>query len=182
MLLSINQPASCLVLCIHPVIQPCVHTHLCLAISPWLLPDFIHSSIHLHPPVNLSATPPIPKTYKFQPSAYLFTFPSIHTFIHLSPRHQSFPLKHLCPQPSGSLSNQSKSRQGKASTEKALPYLEEDLSCHGEAVGDDGLLVRGPAFPAVQLHAAAAGQQRLAVHFGRGRPRKLPSCRREAQC
>lgn len=47
--LSINPPASCHVLCIHPATQPCVHTHLCSAISPQLPPDFPcfpHLSIH----------------------------------------------------------------------------------------------------------------------------------------
>jgi len=61
---------------------------------------------------------------------------------------------------------------------RLLPYLEEDLGCHGEPVSDDGLLVRGTALPAVQLHAAAASQQRLAIHFRRRDTRKLTSWRR----
>lgn len=45
------------------------------------------------------------------------------------------------------------------------PDLKGDLSGHGEAVGDVGLLVLRPALPAVQLHAPAAGQQHLPVHL-----------------
>lgn len=56
-------------------------------------------------------------------------------------------------------------------------HLEEDLSCHGEAVGDDGLFIWGFALPAVQLQAAAAGQQALPVHLRRGHTRELTSCR-----
>lgn len=62
-----------------------------------------------------------------------------------------------------------------------LKHLEEDLSCHGETVGDDWLLIWRLSFPAVQLQAAAAGQQTLAVHF-RGRDaRKLASCEENYQ-
>lgn len=62
-----------------------------------------------------------------------------------------------------------------------LKHLEEDLSCHGETVGDDWLLIWRLSFPAVQLQAAAAGQQTLAVHL-RGRDaRKLASCEENYQ-
>lgn len=61
---------------------------------------------------------------------------------------------------------------------KLFPYLEEDLSCHGEPVSDDRFLIRGTALPAIQLHAAAASQQRLAVHFRRRDTGKLTSWRR----
>lgn len=55
-------------------------------------------------------------------------------------------------------------------------HLEEDLSCHGETVGDDWLLIWRLPFPTVQLQAAAAGQQTLAVHL-RGRDAgELASC------
>lgn len=56
-------------------------------------------------------------------------------------------------------------------------HLEEDLSCHGEAVGDDGLFIRRFALPAVQLQAAAAGQQALTVHLRRGHAGELTGCR-----
>lgn len=63
----------------------------------------------------------------------------------------------------------------------ALKHLEEDLSCHGETVGDDWLLIWRLSFPAVQLQAAAARQQTLAVHL-RGRDaRKLASCEENNQ-
>lgn len=55
-------------------------------------------------------------------------------------------------------------------------YLEEDLSCHGEAMGNDGLFIRGFALPAVQLQAAAPGQQTLSVHLRRRHARELTSC------
>lgn len=62
-----------------------------------------------------------------------------------------------------------------------LKHLEKDLSCHGETVGDDWLLIWRLSFPAVQLQAAAAGQQTLAVHL-RGRDaRKLASCEENNQ-
>lgn len=87
--------------------------------------SLIHSSIHLHPAINLSATPPVPKMCKLQPSAYLFTFPSTHTFTHLSPRHQSFPLKHLCPLPipPGPSAISLKARRGKHPWRKLFPTL-----------------------------------------------------------
>lgn len=47
-------------------------------------------------------------------------------------------------------------------------FLEVDISGHGEAMGDDRLLVGRLPLPAVQLHAAAACQQHLAVHLSRG--------------
>lgn len=56
-------------------------------------------------------------------------------------------------------------------------HLEEDLSCHGEAVSNDGLFIWRFAFPAVQLQTAAAGQQTLTVHLWRGQARQLTSCR-----
>lgn len=55
-------------------------------------------------------------------------------------------------------------------------HLEEDLSRHGEAVGNDGLFIWGFALPAVQLQAAAPGQQALSVHLGRGHARELTGC------
>lgn len=55
--------------------------------------------------------------------------------------------------------------------------LEEDLSGHGEAVGDDGLLVWRFALPAVQLQAPAARQQALTVHLRGGDAGKLTGCR-----
>jgi len=61
---------------------------------------------------------------------------------------------------------------------RRLLHLEEDFSCHGEPVSDDGLLIWGTALPAIQLHTATPGQQRLTVHFGRGDTRKLASWRR----
>lgn len=187
MLLSINPPASCHVLCIHPVIQPCVCTHLCSAITPWLLPDFPHfphSSIHPSISIQLSTSLLLLPFQKRTNSSLVLICSLLLLPTHSFPCHlainlflsNNFVLSHLAPS-----AISLKAGRGKASMEEALPHLEEDLRCHGEAVGDDGLLLRGPAFPAVQLHAAAAGQQRLAVHFGRGRPRKLPSCRREAQ-
>lgn len=51
--------------------------------------------------------------------------------------------------------------------------LEGDLGGHGEAVRDDGLLLRRAAFPHVQLHAATSGQQHLPVHLHRRAPRQL---------
>lgn len=56
-------------------------------------------------------------------------------------------------------------------------HLEEDLSCHGEAVGNDGLFIWRFALPAVKFQTAAAGQQTLAVHLRRGHARELTSCR-----
>lgn len=56
-------------------------------------------------------------------------------------------------------------------------HLEEYLSRHGEAVGNDGLFIRGFALPAVQLQAAAPGQQTLSVHLRRRHARELASCR-----
>lgn len=56
-------------------------------------------------------------------------------------------------------------------------HLEEDLSRHGEAVGNDGLFIWRFALPAVQLQTAAAGQQTLAVHLRRGHARELTSCK-----
>lgn len=44
-------------------------------------------------------------------------------------------------------------------------YLKRYFRCHGEAVSDDGLLLRGATFPAVQLDAAAARQKNLLVHL-----------------
>lgn len=58
-----------------------------------------------------------------------------------------------------------------------LKHLEEDLSCHGEAVGDDWLLIWWFSFPTVQLQAAAAGQQTLAVHLRGRNARELTSCK-----
>lgn len=55
-------------------------------------------------------------------------------------------------------------------------HLEEDLRRHGEAMGDDGLLVWRFALPTVQLQAAAAGQQTLTIHLRRGHARELTSC------
>lgn len=55
-------------------------------------------------------------------------------------------------------------------------HLEEDLSRHGEAVGNDGLFIRRLALPAVQLQAAAPGQQTLSVHLRRGHAGELASC------
>lgn len=55
-------------------------------------------------------------------------------------------------------------------------YLEEDLGGHGESVGDDGLFIWRFALPAVQLQAAAAGQQTLPVHLRRGHARELTGC------
>lgn len=55
-------------------------------------------------------------------------------------------------------------------------HLEEDLSRHGEAVGNDGLFIWGLALPAVQLQAAAPGQQTLSVHLRRGHAGELASC------
>ena len=52
-------------------------------------------------------------------------------------------------------------------------HLEGDLCGHGEAVGDEGLLVGRPPLPAVQFDAAAAAQQHLAVHLHRGAARQL---------
>lgn len=46
-------------------------------------------------------------------------------------------------------------------------HLKGDLSGHGEPVCDVGFLVLRPAFPAVQLNAAASGQQHLSVHLHR---------------
>lgn len=43
--------------------------------------------------------------------------------------------------------------------------LEQDLSCHGEAVGDDWLFIRRFALPAVELQTAAAGEETLTVHL-----------------
>lgn len=43
--------------------------------------------------------------------------------------------------------------------------LEQDLSGHGEAVSNDGLFIWRFTLPAVQLKAAAAGEQTLAVHL-----------------
>lgn len=57
-----------------------------------------------------------------------------------------------------------------------LKHLEEDLSCHGETVGDDWLLIWRLPFPAVQLQTAAAGQQTLAVHLRGRNARELASC------
>lgn len=59
------------------------------------------------------------------------------------------------------------------STEQTLdyitsPHLEGDFSRHGEAVSDDGLFFGGAALPAVQLDAAAPGQEHLLVHLHRG--------------
>ena len=71
-----------------------------------------------------------------------------------------------------------KPSRGKHIWRKLLPYLEEDLSCHGESMSDDRLLIRGTALPAIQLHAAAASQQRLAIHLRRRDTRKLTSWRR----
>lgn len=55
-------------------------------------------------------------------------------------------------------------------------HLEEDLSRHGEAMGNDGFFIRGFALPAVQLQAAAPGQQTLSVHLRRGHAGELASC------
>lgn len=46
--------------------------------------------------------------------------------------------------------------------------LEQDLSGHGEAVSNDGLFIWRFTLPAVQLQAAAAGEQTLAVHLWGG--------------
>lgn len=56
-------------------------------------------------------------------------------------------------------------------------HLEKDLSRHGEAVGNDGLLIWRFAFPTVQLQTAAAGQQTLTVHLRGGHAGELTSCR-----
>lgn len=56
-------------------------------------------------------------------------------------------------------------------------HLEEDLSRHGEAVGNYGLFIWRFALPAVQLQTAAAGQQTLAVHLRRRHARELTSCK-----
>lgn len=55
-------------------------------------------------------------------------------------------------------------------------HLKGDLSGHGEAVGDVGLLVLWPALPAVQLYTATAGQQHLPVHFHRRQTGQLTHC------
>lgn len=54
--------------------------------------------------------------------------------------------------------------------------LEQDLSGHGEAVSNDGLFIWRFTLPAVQLQAAAAGEQTLAVHLWGGHARELTSC------
>lgn len=55
----------------------------------------------------------------------------------------------------------------------AAGHLEGDFWGHGEAVCDDGFLLRRTPLPAVQLHTAAARQQRLPIHLHRGVTRKL---------
>lgn len=59
-----------------------------------------------------------------------------------------------------------------------VQHLEEDLGRHGEAVGDDWLLVWRLPLPAVQLQAAAAGQQALAVHLRGRHAGELARCER----
>lgn len=54
--------------------------------------------------------------------------------------------------------------------------LEKDLGGHGEAVGDDGLLIWRFTLPAVQLQTPAAGQQALTVHLRGGNTGELTSC------
>lgn len=51
---------------------------------------------------------------------------------------------------------------------------EQNVRAHGHAVRDDRLLVLALAVPAVQLHAPAAGQQRLPIHLDRTLAAKLP--------
>lgn len=159
-----------------------------LSITTTCLSAFSHSFIFTQPATSLLVLPRQKLTHT--PTYCMFVhLHSIYMFIHLSDCHQSFPPKHLCPQPThltvpsaaSSKRDQSKPEQGKHRWSKLSPYLEEDLGCHGEAVGDDGLLLRGAALPAVQLHAAAAAQQRLPVHLRRGNARELTSWRREAQ-
>lgn len=59
------------------------------------------------------------------------------------------------------------------------PHLEGDFSRHGEAVSDDGLFFGGAALPAVQLDAAAPGQEDLLVHLHRGVASELAGCKRK---
>lgn len=47
----------------------------------------------------------------------------------------------------------------------AVLYLEGYLSCHGEPMCDDRLLLCCASLPAVQLHTAAARQEHLPVHL-----------------
>lgn len=56
-------------------------------------------------------------------------------------------------------------------------HLKQDFSCHGEAVGNDGLFIWRFALPTVQLQTAAAGQQTLTVHLRRRHAGELTSCR-----
>ena len=56
-------------------------------------------------------------------------------------------------------------------------HLEEDLSGHGEAVGDVGLFIWGLALPAVELQTPAAREQALAVHLWGGHARELAGWR-----
>ena len=53
--------------------------------------------------------------------------------------------------------------------------LEGNVGAHGLPVGDDGLVVRVVPVPAVQLDAAAPGQQALAVHLHAGLAAELAS-------
>lgn len=44
-------------------------------------------------------------------------------------------------------------------------HLEGNFGCHGEAVCNNGLLIRWTTFPAVQLDTTAPGEQNLSVHL-----------------
>lgn len=58
-----------------------------------------------------------------------------------------------------------------------LLYLEGYFGGHGEAVGDDWLLLCGPSFPAVQLHTATTRQEDLSIHLHRRVSSQLASCK-----
>lgn len=184
---SINPPPSCNFLSIHPSCYTAIYVQACLlnhlSITSTRLPE-LSSFIHLHLANNLSSRPPTPKTYTNSNllcicSSFILSYTSFTRHLAINLLSNTFALSPSIwqlPQPASSNRDQSKNR-GKHVWRKLFPYLEEDLSCHGEPMSDDWLLIWGTALPAIQLHAAAASQQCLAIHFRRWDPRKLTSWR-----